>query len=156
MHATGFKVQLPEGGKVVAVFLVEKNPFSSPFSNSLVPGPTLFSIDRTPNIFNEYASLFIRLNKQKELFEAVNHLVSTRGGWVTSLPGAQSLIFEVPVRNPLPDLLSENGWKLARVGMSERLVTNATETFYAGDGMYVPRIVGAGIVPVERWEIQLG
>jgi hypothetical protein len=62
------------------------------------------------------------VSPRQKLYEDLCRQIDTAGGWVTSVPGADTLRFEIPERSALPDQLKAAGWRLLHMGMGTRVV----------------------------------
>ena len=51
--------------------------------------------------------------------------IQAAGGWVTSVPGADTLRFEISERSALPEQLRAAGWKPLHMGRGTRVVPSA-------------------------------
>lgn len=91
---------------------------------------------------NRPRSQKLDLSEQRQkLFEALNAFIRQQGGWVTSLPSAENLRFEIPRKSSLPSRLLELGYSVRAAGIGTR-ITGATEHH--------------GFTPVDIIEITLG
>jgi hypothetical protein len=60
------------------------------------------------------------------LYEKLYQQIDAAGGWVTSVPGADTLRFELPERSGLPEQLRAAGWRLLHMGRGTRVVPGVT------------------------------
>ena len=51
--------------------------------------------------------------------------IQAAGGWVTSVPGADTLRFEIPELSALPEQLKAAGWRPLHMGTGTRIVPGA-------------------------------
>lgn len=102
------------------------------------------------------------------MFAELNEFVSSRNGWITSIPGDVEITMEVLYGSTLPAELQAQGYDLVATGEGQRIVPTAiTERFCVGaDGSFVPMTEGstravaqvvthAGIVRVQRWAFSI-
>ena len=97
-------------------------------------------------------------------FRALNEFISSRYGWITSIPGAVAVTLECLPGSTLPDELRKAGYDIIEIGEGERILPAViVERFTArADGELEPLVEGstksvgltvthAGIVPVKRY-----
>ena len=105
---------------------------------------------------------------RKNRFDALNAFVSKRNGWVTSVPGAREITFEVLPDSPLPADLGELGYEIRKIGEGQRILVGAiVENFTHGpdgelqlltEGSTLPVAetrTHAGIVGVQRYGFEM-
>jgi hypothetical protein len=109
------------------------------------------------------------IDERKKRFAGLNDFISTRGGWVTSVPAAPDpLRFEVLPGSPLPEQLTELGWVVRKSGTSQRILPHAISQRLTvrPDGTLGPLIEGssappalvvtnAGIAVVEQYDLRM-
>ena len=61
----------------------------------------------------------------QEQYELLCRQIHAAGGWVTSVPGADTLRFEIPERSALPQQLRVAGWRPLHMGRDTRAVPSA-------------------------------
>jgi len=59
-----------------------------------------------------------------ERFAEMNAFVMSRGGWITSTPGAPEIRMECLPSSELPDELAEAGYSPEEIEVSERITAN--------------------------------
>ncbi|AWM07623.1 hypothetical protein [Bradyrhizobium symbiodeficiens] len=92
---------------------------------------------------------FKRIRDRKEGFDEINALVTAKGGWVTSIPGAPEVHFECLPGATLPEELREAGHEVSETGEGERILPGAIIEAVLIEGSTVPIAVRhAGIVRV--------
>jgi hypothetical protein len=92
---------------------------------------------------------------RRKLWEALSAYVSGEGGWVVSLPGAQSLRIECRQGSDLPIKLRALNYSVRAVGAGTRIGTT-TETITAHSTRAPIIRHHSGIFPVDVIEISLG
>src|SRR4051794_12936496 len=83
---------------------------------------------------------------RKDEFARLNELVTARGGWLTSVPGADDPIrMEALPASALPDQLRAMGYSVERTGESQRILPHAiVENFVADrNGAFAPATAGS-------------
>lgn len=109
-----------------------------------------------------------KLVEHKREFAVLNRWITTRGGWIVSIPGDLSVRIEVLEGSSVPEELREEGYVLTSLGESERILHTAVEQKFvrAPDGTFVPVTPGssgpvalvtqqAGLVTVLRFGFNL-
>jgi hypothetical protein len=105
-----------------------------------------------------------KIVEAKARFEELNEFVQSRGGWVTSVPGATEVTLECLPDSRVPDDLLAVGYDVREVGDGERILAHRiVERFVRrADGKLEPVTEGstkpiaetrthAGIVKVRRY-----
>jgi hypothetical protein len=94
---------------------------------------------------------------RKELFSRLLQFVSTRSGWITSVPGAKTVTLEVLLGSGLPDELRDKGYTVEEDGEGTRLIPHAIVEAVVTEGSTKPayRTTHAGIVAVDRFKFNL-
>jgi hypothetical protein len=108
------------------------------------------------------------IDERKNRFEALNEFVQSRGGWVTSVPGATEVTVECLPDAALPDDLRGLGYDVREVGDGERILAHRiVERFVRrSDGELEPLTAEsskpiaetrthAGIVKVKRYAFDI-
>jgi hypothetical protein len=67
----------------------------------------------------------IVVSPRQELYEKLCQQIDAAGGWVTSVPGADTLRFEIPERSALPEQLRAAGWSPLHLGTGTRVAPGA-------------------------------
>jgi hypothetical protein len=113
----------------------------------------LYSAPRQPEV-----------DERKKTFAALNQLVTSRHGFLTSVPGDPEVRMECLPGSTLPDELRQLGYDVSEIGDGERILAAAiTEHFTLNaDGEFEPLVEGStkpvaqtrrlvGIVKVKRY-----
>src|SRR5947209_4116077 len=103
---------------------------------------------------------------RKVTFEALNAYITSRNGWVTSIPGAVEVTMQCLVDSTLPTDLRARGYRLVEDGETERILPHViTERLCMGaDGAMEPLTAGsarpvtltvthAGICKVKKYAL---
>jgi hypothetical protein len=99
----------------------------------------------------------LSLPDRKDLFDRINTFVTARSGWLTSVPGAETVALEVLPFSTLPEQLTEKGYALEADGNGTRLIPHAITEAVITEGSTKPayRVTHAGIVAVDRYRFTL-
>jgi hypothetical protein len=81
-----------------------------------------------------YIPFQVQTKDLKEQFEAVNKFVCSRGGWVTSIPGAPEVTMECLPGSSLPDELRRQGYTVKENGEGERIMSHGVPSGHTGIG----------------------
>ena len=65
------------------------------------------------------------MRPRQGLYEKLCHQIDAAGGWVTSVPGADTLRFEISERSAFPEQLRAAGWRPLHMGKGTRVVPGA-------------------------------
>jgi hypothetical protein len=108
------------------------------------------------------------IDEIKARFAALNEFVTSRHGWITSIPGAIEVTIEVLPGSTLPDDLRGLGHQVHEAGEGERILATAiTQQFtLTADGEFEPMTEGstkpiaetrahAGICTVKRYAFDM-
>jgi|SRR5262249_13060138 len=68
--------------------------------------------------------------QRQELFDSLNHYIHKNGGWLTSVPGARTVRFEVLPGSDLPEKLRALGFGVRPAGSATRILPNAIRETY--------------------------
>ena len=66
------------------------------------------------------------MRSRQGLYEKLYQQIDAAGGWVTSVPGSDTLRFELPEGSALPEQLRAAGWKPLHMGRGTRVVPGVT------------------------------
>jgi hypothetical protein len=92
------------------------------------------------------------VTERKLRFEELNSYITSRSGWVTSIPGAVEVTMQCLIGSTLPDELRARGYDLVEDGESERILPHAITDMVITEGSTVPiRITHAGIARVVQF-----
>ena len=62
------------------------------------------------------------MSARQKLYEMLCQQIHAAGGWVISVPEADTLRFEIPERSALPEQLKAAGWRPLHMGTGTRVV----------------------------------
>ena len=65
------------------------------------------------------------MSARQKLYEMLCQQIHAAGGWVISVPEADTLRFEIPERSALPEQLKAAGWRPLHMGRGTRAVPSA-------------------------------
>jgi hypothetical protein len=96
------------------------------------------------------------LKDRKARFETLNEFVQSRGGWITSVPGAVEVEMQCLPGSSLPDDLKDSGYDVNEDGETERILPAAITEMVVTEGSTVPiKVTHAGICKVKRWAFDM-
>jgi len=64
------------------------------------------------------------IDERKELFEALNHWIRARNGWLVNVPGDPDMRFEALPGSTLPDQLRASGYAVTETGHTQRILAD--------------------------------
>jgi len=99
-----------------------------------------------------------KIADRKARFVTLNTFVTSRHGWITSIPGDEVVRLETLEGSTLPDELAQLGYQLHPDAPGERILPVAiVESIEVTAGSSITRQVAhAGICRTERWHFDIG
>jgi hypothetical protein len=107
----------------------------------------------TPTSSDNYQPGLLReIESRKDAFDKLLKFVTSRHGWIISVPGSSEIAMECLPGSALPEELYDAGYDPEPAGVGERILPHAIrETFLTEGSTVVRRVTHAGIVRVERF-----
>lgn len=97
---------------------------------------------------------FEPVKDRKQRFDEINALVTAKGGWVTSIRGAQEITIDVLPNSVVPSEMGLLGFELERRSDGERLLATAITVDVLTEGTTSPiKMTHAGICRVLRYSL---
>ena len=99
-----------------------------------------------------------KIRDRKEKFVTLNEFVTSRHGWIVSIPGDEVVRLETLEGSTLPDELAQLGYQLHPDAPGQRILPTAiVESIEVTAGSSITRQVAhAGVCRTERWHFDIG